>query len=191
MDAPVPALLRVLRAADFAARLHRDQRRKGEAREPYVNHLIDVACRVARASAGEDPVVVIAALLHDVVEDTPAGLADVAAAFGEEVAAVVAELSDDPALAKAERKRRQAEAAPGASGRAKMLRIADKISNLQSLIDSPPMNWDLARRIDYAHWAKAVVDGCRGDNPSLEAEFDETYAQAMACLERAAALAER
>jgi (p)ppGpp synthase/HD superfamily hydrolase len=59
----------VLRAADMAARWHVHQRRKGIAQEPYVNHLLEVASLVAEATRGSDPTVVIAALLHDAVED--------------------------------------------------------------------------------------------------------------------------
>jgi len=55
----------VLRAADAVARWHVHQRRKGPAQEPYINHLLEVASLVAEATRGEDPDLVIAALLHD------------------------------------------------------------------------------------------------------------------------------
>ena len=59
----------VLQAADMAARWHVGQRRKGIAEEPYINHLLEVARLVAEATSGDDPTVVISALLHDAVED--------------------------------------------------------------------------------------------------------------------------
>jgi GTP diphosphokinase / guanosine-3',5'-bis(diphosphate) 3'-diphosphatase len=59
----------VLRAADMAARWHVHQRRKGVAQEPYINHLLEVASLVAEATKGSDPMVVVAALLHDAIED--------------------------------------------------------------------------------------------------------------------------
>jgi GTP diphosphokinase / guanosine-3',5'-bis(diphosphate) 3'-diphosphatase len=59
----------VLKAADAAARWHVDQRRKGAAKEPYINHLLEVATLVAEARDGKDPNLVIAALLHDAIED--------------------------------------------------------------------------------------------------------------------------
>jgi (p)ppGpp synthase/HD superfamily hydrolase len=59
----------VLQAADAAARWHIHQRRKGSAQEPYINHLLEVAVLVTEATSGADPNVVIAALLHDAIED--------------------------------------------------------------------------------------------------------------------------
>jgi (p)ppGpp synthase/HD superfamily hydrolase len=61
-------IIAIMRAADFAARKHTNQKRKGEREEPYLNHLIAVASLVAEATDGR-PDVVIAALLHDAVED--------------------------------------------------------------------------------------------------------------------------
>ncbi len=190
------SLLEVLRAADFAARLHAGQRRKGEAQEPYLNHLIEVAEAVgeataSEATASEDPALIVAALLHDIVEDTLASLDDVAEAFGQDVADLVAELTDDKSVEKAVRKRRQVENAHAKSERAKILKVADVTSNLRALVESPPANWDIARRTAYFHWAAAVVDGCRGASASLEQAFDEAYSRGMAALEREAAAAER
>ena len=71
----------VLRAADQAARWHADQRRKGHAEEPYVNHLIEVASLVTEATDGADPNVVIAALLHDAVEDQKVPIDTIAREF--------------------------------------------------------------------------------------------------------------
>jgi (p)ppGpp synthase/HD superfamily hydrolase len=59
----------VLKAADAAARWHVHQRRKGAAKEPYINHLLEVARLVAEATEDKDPNLVIAALLHDAIED--------------------------------------------------------------------------------------------------------------------------
>jgi len=162
------------RAYAFAAEQHADQRRKGDRGEPYINHLCEVADRVAQATGGADINLVIAAVLHDVVEDTPVGNDDVAALFGDDVAALVAEVSDDKSLKKADRKIRQIETAAGKSRRAKLIKLADKTSNLRALVDSPPADWDIARRREYLNWARAVVDQLRGANGDLERIFDET-----------------
>jgi (p)ppGpp synthase/HD superfamily hydrolase len=61
--------LSVLRAADAAARRHAHQRRKGAAKEPYINHLLEVAGLVAEATHGDDPDLAVAALLHDAIEE--------------------------------------------------------------------------------------------------------------------------
>jgi (p)ppGpp synthase/HD superfamily hydrolase len=161
-----------MRALDFAARKHRDQRRKGASAEPYINHLTEVACLVAEATGGKDPLLVLGALLHDTLEDTETTRRELARDFGPEVAALVSEVTDDKRLRKAVRKRLQIETAPHKSDRAKMIKIADKTSNLRSLVESPPVGWDLRRQREYFAWALKVVDGCRGVNDQLEARFE-------------------
>lgn len=169
-----PVLL-LANAIDFAARKHTDQRRKGAADEPYVNHVISVARLLAEATEGRDPGLVAAGLLHDTVEDTETTLDDLAGAFGTDVADLVAEVTDDKSLPKAERKRLQIKKAAGKSHRAKMLKLADKTCNLRSLVDSPPPDWNGARRLDYVDWAKRVADECRGVNGFLEQAFDRAW----------------
>jgi (p)ppGpp synthase/HD superfamily hydrolase len=162
----------VLRAADAAARWHVHQRRKGAAQEPYINHLLEVASLVTEATDGEDPDVVIAALLHDAIEDqeVPADL--IAEEFGSSVVSIVQEVSDDKALEKETRKLLQIERAPQASKQAKMIKLADKISNLRAIAFSPSPEWSVKRRLDYIDWATAVVNGVRGTNIWLEEQFD-------------------
>ena len=106
----------VLRAADMAARWHVDQRRKGVAQEPYINHLLEVARLVAEATGGSEPNLVIAALLHDAVEDQGVTSETIANEFGRHVTDIVMEVTDDKTLPKDERKRRQVENA-GKKGR--------------------------------------------------------------------------
>ena len=168
-------LVDVMRAVDFAARKHRDQRRKGVASEPYINHLAEVAFLVAQTTEGNDLVVVIAALLHDTIEDTKTTHEELEREFGQAVAALVTEVTDDKALPKLERKRLQVEGAEAKSKRAKLIKIADKTSNLRSIVDSPPVGWDSERQREYFDWAFRVVAGCRGVNAWLEQEFDKTY----------------
>lgn len=175
----------ILRAVDFAARRHAGQRRKGEAAEPYINHPIEVAHLLAEATDGRDPVLVMAGLLHDTVEDTTATFRELETEFGPEVAALVAEVSDDKSLPKAERKRRQIEHAPHVSDRAKMIKLADKTSNLRALAASPPGDWSAERKRDYFEWAAAVIAGCRGVNAGLERQFDQAHAAGLAGLEAA------
>jgi guanosine-3',5'-bis(diphosphate) 3'-pyrophosphohydrolase len=168
-------VLQIVRALDFAAWAHSSQRRKGIDGEPYVNHLTEVARLVAQATGGEDDTLIIAALLHDVLEDqsmhvTYAMLVD---HFGKRVAKIVREVTDDISLPKAERKRLQVLHAPHLSRRAKILKIADKAANLNSTQQAPPRGWSLARKREYFAWAAEVVAGCRGVNPWIEAVFDE------------------
>ena len=169
-------IVRVAKAIDFAARAHAPQRRKGEAEEPYVNHLAEVALLVAEATQGADANLVIAAYLHDTIEDQEVKHETLTAEFGRDVADLVREVTDDKALPKAERKRLQIEHARSASLRAKHLKLADKISNLNSILASPPADWSAERKREYFEWAAKVVAGCRNVNLWLEACFDAVYA---------------
>ena len=173
---------RLTDAYDYAARLHAGQVRKGAAAEPYVNHVIDVAARVARSPLA-DEVLVLGALLHDIVEDTTGTADEIAVRFGAPVAALVLEVTDDKSLPKPERKRLQEAMVAGKSDRAKQIKLADKASNLTALAISPPTFWDTARRAAYIDWAERVIAGCRGVDPHLDAAFDGAAAQARATLE--------
>ena len=164
------------RAYHFAAQKHVSQRRKGEAAEPYMNHLTEVAELVAEATGGADIDVLVAAILHDTVEDTETTPEELSAVFGPRVAALVAEVTDDKSLPSKERKALQIEHAPHASTGAQIIKLADKTANLRSLAVSPPPDWTRERIDDYVVWAGRVVDGCRHANPWLAAQFDAAVA---------------
>jgi (p)ppGpp synthase/HD superfamily hydrolase len=177
----------VLRAADTAARWHVHQRRKGIAQEPYINHLLEVASLVTEATGGTDPNVVIAALVHDAVEDQGVTSETLAIEFGQHVAQIVMEVTDDKSVPKDERKRRQIEAAPKKTREAKLIKLADKTSNLRAIAISPAADWSVERRFEYVAWAKAVVAGLRGTSPWLEQQFDEAAERAVESLDPAVA----
>jgi (p)ppGpp synthase/HD superfamily hydrolase len=177
----------IARAADFAAQRHVEQRRKGAAREPYINHLAEVAALLADATDGNDPVLVAAGYLHDTLEDTETSYEELATLFGADVADLVAEVTDDKSLPKAERKRQQVETAADKSARARLLKIADKTSNLRALTASPPADWDRERIAEYPEWAAQVVDRCRGLNRRLEQQFDAALADVRAAIAARAA----
>ena len=170
--------LQVLKAADAAARWHVHQRRKGPAQEPYINHLVEVAMLVADATGGSDTNLVIAALLHDAIEDCEVPKELIVETFGPDVAALVQEVTDDKSLPKAERKDEQIRTAPKKSSRAKILKLADKTSNLRAIAASPPASWSVKRRKEYVDWAREVVRGLRGVNQRLEDQFDQAAAAA-------------
>ena len=128
---------------------------------------------VAEATGGSDANLVIAGLLHDAIEDCEVPSAMIAAAFGEEVAAIVIEVTDDKSLPKEVRKRKQVETAAGKSVKAKLLKLADKTSNLRAIAASPPADWSVKRRMEYVDWALAVAAGLRGVSPELESALDE------------------
>ena len=176
----------LLRAAHFAAKKHRDQRRKGSARAPYVNHLIDVARLLADVGKVTDTELLQAAILHDTVEDTETTASELENEFGPAVAAIVVEVTDDKSLPKAERKRLQIEHAPSLSASAKQVKIADKISNISEIGPDEPPDWSRERRREYLAWAQQVVSGCRGANLALERHFDDVVAERHRALQAAA-----
>src|ERR1043166_7389512 len=137
MDASI-ALPALLKALHFAADKHRDQRRKGAEASPYVNHLIEVAELLAREGGVTDLMTLQAAILHDNLEDTETAPAELDAHFGTAVRRIVEEVTDDQTLRKAERRRLQIVHAPHLSERAKLVKLADKIANLRSLLQAPP-----------------------------------------------------
>jgi guanosine-3',5'-bis(diphosphate) 3'-pyrophosphohydrolase len=165
----------ILRAAAFAAHKHRDQRRKDEAASPYINHPITLANILSNEGGISDPVVLVAALLHDTIEDTETTRHELEQHFGADVAAIVSEVTDDKSLPKADRKSLQVEHAPHISHRAKLVKLADKIANLRDVHASPPVDWSLERRREYFDWAKQVVEGLGNISPALRARFDEAY----------------
>ena len=151
---------------------------KGAAQEPYMNHLIEVASLVAEATHGEDPDLVIAALLHDAIEDCEVPSELIAREFGERVARLVQEVSDDKTLPKEVRKEIQIQTASEKSQDAKIIKLADKTSNQRTMAFSPPVGWSINRRLKYIAWSKEVVAELRDASPWLEQQFDVASAEA-------------
>jgi len=172
----------LLKAITFAADKHRHQRRKDAEASPYINHPIAVATVLAAEGDVSDEVTLIAAALHDTVEDTQTTFVELKDHFGSEVAGLVRELTDDKSLEKAERKRLQIEHASNSSIRAKQLKIADKICNIRDITDTPPVDWSLQRRREYLAWSEQVVAGCRGANAKLDEAFDQAISRAKSVL---------
>jgi guanosine-3',5'-bis(diphosphate) 3'-pyrophosphohydrolase len=163
----------LIRALSFASVKHRKQRRKDAESSPYINHPIAVASVLSTECAMADEQILVAAILHDTVEDTETTFDELGELFGAAVMELVRELTDDKTLSKEERKRLQILHAHTASPGAKQLKIADKICNIRDIQANPPAGWSLQRRRDYIEWSIQVVDACRGVNPCLERAFDE------------------
>lgn len=164
----VPLVLAALR---FAARKHRDQRRKGEEASPYINHPIEVAHVLSSVGGVHDPAILAAAVLHDTLEDTETTPDELETVFGPTVRRMVEEVSDDTTLARSERRARQVACAPDLSEGAKLVRLADKICNVFDVTHAPPSGWSPERRLEYLEWTARVVEGCEGVSPRLEAHY--------------------
>src|SRR4029077_15249980 len=147
----------VSEAADFARRGHSGMQRKGRGNEPYINHLAEVANLLATATDGADSELVAAGWLHDTIEDTETTCEELVQKFSDRVASLVVECTDDMSLPKAERRRRQVVDAPKKLPGAKLIKIADKISNIGARIHSDPTPEERDDLVDYTGWAEQVV----------------------------------
>jgi len=165
-----------LKAIHFSADRHRDQRRKDVQHSPYINHPIEVAEKLWEVGKIRNLVPLIAAILHDTLEDTETTPDEISGLFGEKILSVVLEMTDDKSLPSPVRKRMQIEHAPHISTEAKLVKLADKICNLADLIHSPPRMWSLGRKREYLLWTEQVVAGLRGTSPALENHYDELLA---------------
>ena len=166
----------LLKAFRFSAGKHRNQRRKDSVKSPYINHPIDVAQLLWDVGGVRDMDVLLAAILHDTIEDTNTSPDEIRDGFGEEVLSLVLEVTDDKSLPKAERKRLQIETALHKSNGAKLIKLADKCSNIRDLLVLPPDHWSLERRQEYLLWSEKVVAGLRGTNEALEEYYDHELA---------------
>ena len=165
----------LLKALQFSAIKHRNQRRKDVDASPYINHPISLASILCNEAHVTDIEVICGALLHDTVEDTETTAEELEREFGSAIKDIVMDVTDDALLGKAERKQAQIDHAADVSDKAKLVKLADKISNLRDISINPPPTWSLERRQKYYDWAKEVIDQVRGVHPDLEDAFDLAY----------------
>jgi guanosine-3',5'-bis(diphosphate) 3'-pyrophosphohydrolase len=173
---------RLLIALHFSADRHRHQRRKDRSASPYINHPIEVATVLATVGGVADLTTLIAALLHDTIEDTATTGEELEQKFGREVRLLVEEMTDDKRLPRGERKRAQIEHALHASHRAKLVKLGDKICNVRDVTHAPPDGWSVERRREYLDWTEQVVAGCRGASAALERHYDQLLAEGQRAL---------
>jgi hypothetical protein len=148
-----------IQAVSFAAEKHKFQRRKGD-NSSYICHPIRVSELVLKFNNGKVDDAVIAAVLHDTVEDTNTTPDEIEEKFGKAVRDLVAEVTDDKSLSKLDRKKLQVINAPKKSRKAQYIKIADKIDNLRDLQQIPPKDWTTERIRGYYVWSSAVLSGC-------------------------------
>lgn len=164
----------LLRTMDFSARKHEHQRRKNTDSTPYINHPLGVACILSQYGVTHLPTLQ-AAILHDTVEDTDTTLAEIREEFGAEVARIVDECTDPPYTASAERKALQIKTAPHKSKEAHQVKLGDKLHNLRSIREDPPVGWTPKRCQDYFVWAKKVTDLCLPSLPAIAEPLNKLY----------------
>ncbi|TND08946.1 MAG: guanosine-3',5'-bis(diphosphate) 3'-pyrophosphohydrolase [Bacteroidetes bacterium] len=167
----------LISAIHFASRAHAGQLRKDKL-TPYINHPLEVMQLLSKHGDVRNETFLCAAVLHDIVEDTSITIRDIEKLFNTRIASIVWEVTDDKDTPKQERKRLQAERAHLLSEGAKLIRLADKISNVKDILHAPPASWDIAERRKYVLWTREVVQPIRGINPPLELMYDELLVRA-------------
>jgi GTP diphosphokinase / guanosine-3',5'-bis(diphosphate) 3'-diphosphatase len=172
------ALDKLLEAVIFATRKHQGQVRKDLRQSPYVTHPVSVARIIWQIADVEETNTLLAAVLHDTIEDTDTTADEVRELFGDEVLSIILEVTDNKGLAKLERKRMQIVHAPDLSQPAKIIKLADKLINCQDILHHPPLDWSLERRQNYIQWAADVIARIRGTNAALELAFDMMLTEA-------------
>ena len=169
---------RLLLATLLAERAHRHQTRQSDGC-PYLIHPLRVAQLVAEHlpadwPEGED--VVIAAVLHDTLEDTTLSAEQITAQLGPRVTALVEEVTN-PSLGKVDKKRWQVEHATTLSRGACLIKMADKLDNLRDHLQTPI--WGLRRTQGYLLHAREVVDRMPHSSPALRAALDQIWAEGV------------
>ena len=150
----------------YAMDKHRAQTRRDGS--PYIAHPIRVAESLRSIGGITDHDILIAALLHDLIEDTDSDWEAIESRFGPRVANLVAELTADMRLPKTERKKDQLRSIRSASPEAKTIKLADRYDNLTDM-----NGFSESRRTEYIRHSRDVLEACRGANAGLEARFEE------------------
>jgi (p)ppGpp synthase/HD superfamily hydrolase len=131
---PARTIDQVTEAIDFALAKHGDQLRPTGA--PYIEHLLEALEALVVGAGVTDPDVLSAAVLHDVVEDTPVGVDDLEKRFGPRVAELVGWVTipeAGPGTDRAEVKHASLTRLAGAPRDAVLVKLADRLSNVQTL----------------------------------------------------------
>ena len=147
-----PDITKLIKCIGFGAEKHANQRRKNKSSEPYINHPIELANILVNCDI-TDLDVLCAAILHDTIEDTDTTYDELVKNFGLEIANIVIECTDDKSLDKITRKKIQITHAKEISDKAKLVKLADKYSNIKLLNIDPPVGWNTIVIKGYMEWS--------------------------------------
>jgi len=165
----------ILETAHYAAIKHKNQRRKNKEKDPYINHPLEVAKLIQTVGKCNDENILKAALLHDVVEDTDVSIEEIQQEFGPVVASIVKEVTNDQSLKKWDKKLKQMEKANKISQSAQIVKLADKLSNLSSLVYEQPVHWGPTMILGYFIWSYKVINKMKHANKYLATELDKLF----------------
>jgi len=159
----------------FAARQHGVATKKGQPEIPFFHHCLEVAHTLIRIAKIRDATTLIAALLHDTIEHADTDPQAIRERFGEDVLAIVQEVSDDKHQPTEIRRKRQLAQIPQLSHPARLIRLADKFCNLLDRVQHPPPQWSAADLQTYCKWSRSAVAALRGSNSALEQAYEQRY----------------
>jgi (p)ppGpp synthase/HD superfamily hydrolase len=167
---------KILKGVEFAMQKHQFQERKNSKKTPYVIHPIGVADHIMRVGKVYDADVIIAALMHDTINEGLATKEELTKNFGKAVASYVEEVTDDQAIPVKERKKKQIIQALHQSKGASLIKLSDKWHNLNTLMKDPPSGWNREKMDLYFQWAQAVAENLPEVNAPLKESLHETIA---------------
>ena len=165
----------ILQAIEFASYRHRFDKTRND--EPYINHVINVCSLISVIGEEQDPETLAAAALHDTIEKTGTKGSEINFNFGENVFQIVLEVTDHASENDVEKFQQQFDRINGLSQKAKIIKLADKVANVKSLLSFPPEGWDLQKRSLYINWADRIINALRGTNKNLEEYYDHMIAE--------------
>ena len=154
-------------AIDWAAVKHRSQTRKDVDRTPYIIRPIGVCLILVQETEVRNHEVLIAAILHDVLEDTQTTVEEMTVEFGNTITEIVREVTNPKGLKSADAKEWQISHAPSMSQEARLVKLADRLYNLRDM-HPPPACWDQAKINIYLDCSRRLVDSIRGTHLTLE-----------------------
>lgn len=162
----------ILKAVAFAAEKHVGQFRQNAAHTPYIIHPIGVAKSLWHEANVRSTNVLVAALLHDTLEDTATTAEEIEQHFGPRIRYTVEELTDPSELSKQERLQRQVDHAPLMSLNAQLVKLADRLYNIRDMRVTP-VGWSEEKVNNYREWGTKLLQALQGTNEQLEKALEE------------------
>lgn len=147
----------VMEAASFAVIRHDHQAPRGPKKRPYVTHCFDVARRLLEVGVSQK-YIILAAILHDTLEDTRTEKSEIVDRWGRPVADIVEDLTLPPECREDRNKKQEFQVSQMHTMRweSVLVKIADKTSNVRDMVENPPP-WRHDSIIGYANAALLVV----------------------------------
>lgn len=160
--------LRLTKALLTASKAHMSQRRKSDD-SPYINHLIEVQSLLATSANVKDEDIIIAGLLHDVIEDSDVTQMQIQGEFGSRIASLVAAVTDDKTSPLEKRRELAIKKLEKAPKSVKLIKLADICSNAMAI----PEGWSIERITSYFDWLDVIVVKCSNVSPELTSCYEE------------------